>query len=389
MSKNGWKETAFNDMADLIKDGYHPTGSDNFKYIGLEHIDQQSLSLNSVGHSTEVGSNKFRFKGGDILFGKLRPYFRKVYRPRFDGVCSTDIWVVRAKNGIDQGYLFYRMASHEFVDMASSGSSGTRMPRADWNHLKDTRWPVPSLPTQKKIAKILGDLDEKIELNHQMNKTLESIAQAVFKKWFVGFEFPGHEKTKFVNGLPEGWREGTLKEIVVNYDSKRVPLSSRERDDRKGPYPYYGAATIVDYIDDYLFDGIYVLMGEDGTVVAEQGLPVLQYVWGKFWVNIHTHVLQGMNGISTEFIWLLLSQTNVQHIVTGAVQPKISQSNMNDLPVVIPDSDTINKFQMIIEPLFRKYRLNCDELFKLQSIRDSLLPKLMSGEICVNSGRKS
>lgn len=147
----GWEDVVFAEMAELIKDGYKPTGNDDFSYIGLEHIDQQSLSLNSIGHSTEVESNKFAFQSGDILFGKLRPYFRKVYRPRFSGVCSTDIWVVRAKEGMDQGFLFYFMANQDFVDLASSGSSGTRMPRADWNHLKDTLWNIPPIGEQRAI----------------------------------------------------------------------------------------------------------------------------------------------------------------------------------------------------------------------------------------------
>ncbi len=210
----GWEDMPLADMAELIKDGYRPTGSDHLLYIGLEHINQQSLSLNSIGHSTEVESNKFVFQSGDILFGKLRPYFRKVYRPRFNGVCSTDIWVVRAKDDIDQGFLFYFMANRDFVDLASSGSSGTRMPRADWGYLKETSWKKPPINEQRAIAKILSDLDAKIELNHQMNKTLESIAQAIFKQWFVDFEFPGYEKTKFVNGLPEGWREGKFGELT-------------------------------------------------------------------------------------------------------------------------------------------------------------------------------
>jgi type I restriction enzyme, S subunit len=123
----GWDVFEFGKIAELSKEGYLPGKGEELCYIGLEHIDQQTLSLNSVGKSTGVTSIKSIFNGGGILFGKLRPYFRKVYRPNFSGICSTDIWVIRAKPGIDQGYLFYLIASDDFVKRASGGSGGTRM----------------------------------------------------------------------------------------------------------------------------------------------------------------------------------------------------------------------------------------------------------------------
>mgnify|MGYP001346008072 CR=1 FL=1 len=387
MSKNEWKETAFNDMADLIKDGYHPTGSDNFKYIGLEHIDQQSLSLNSVGHSTEVGSNKFRFKGGDILFGKLRPYFRKVYRPRFDGVCSTDIWVVRAKNGIDQGYLFYRMASHEFVDMASSGSSGTRMPRADWNHLKDTRWPVPSLPTQKKIAKILGDLDEKIELNHQMNKTLESIAQAVFKKWFVGFEFPGHEKTKFVNGLPEGWREGTLSEIC-NIIMGQSPPGETYNESGNG-VPFYQGNRDFGYRfpTARVFCSAPTRFADTRDILVSVRAPVgaLNIALEKCCIGRGVAALRMKNHSNGFLFYFLATQDDLWNRFNseGTVFGCLNKSEFNKIDLVIPSDDVLAGFDRFVVSIEAMLWKNEEENRRLSGIRDSLLPKLMSGEVVV------
>jgi len=140
----------------------------------------------------------------------------------------------------------------------------------------------------------------------------------------------------------------------------------------------------MDYIDDYLFDGIYLLMAEDGSVIDESEHPVLQYIWGKFWVNNHAHVLQGKEGIPIEYVYLLLKQTNVKHLVTGAVQPKINQNNMNNLNVVIPPEDIISNFSKLVGCIFEKNRLNSDEITILSQIRDSLLPKLMSGELRVN-----
>lgn len=286
------------------------------------------------------------------------------------------------KDGFSPEFVYYLLLNN--VDYLKQHASGSTFQELSGGTLKNLQFQIPPLPEQLSIAKILSDLDEKIELNQQMNKIIESIAQALFKQWFVEFEFPGYEKTKFIDGLPEGWRTVTFGDISINFDSKRVPLSSRERDDRKGEYPYYGAASIVDYVDDYIFDGVYVLLGEDGTVITDDGFPVLRYVWGKFWVNNYAHVLQGKNDVSTEFIMLLLQQTNIQHIVTGAVQPKINQSNMNNIAVTIPKKALLDEFQQVIKPIYEKFRNNTEETKMLINTRDSLLPKLMSGKVKVS-----
>src|SRR5690606_24389645 len=127
----GWKTYSLGEIAEIRKEQVLPNGKEQ-PYIGLEHIEQQSLRLNGIGSSKDVISNKFKFYSGDILYGKLRPYFRKVYHPKFEGVCSTDIYVIKNKGNVDQGFLYYLIATEEFTNIANSGSSETRMPRADW-----------------------------------------------------------------------------------------------------------------------------------------------------------------------------------------------------------------------------------------------------------------
>lgn len=181
--------------------------------------------------------------------------------------------------------------------------------------------------------------------------------------------------------MPSDWHIGTVSEIIEFYDSKRIPLSSRERANLAKVYPYYGATSVMDYVDRYLFDGIYLLLGEDGTVVDSKGFPILQYVDGRFWVNNHAHIIRGKNGFSVELLYLLLSVTSVQSIVTGAVQPKISQANLNSLPIVIPSRTELHRLDSIIQPIFSQIRNLRIESDKLATIRDNLLPKLMSGEL--------
>lgn len=186
--------------------------------------------------------------------------------------------------------------------------------------------------------------------------------------------------------LPEGWRVGTVGEVVEIHDYKRVPLSGAQRAKmEKRIYPYYGAASLMDYVDEYIFDGVYLLLGEDGTVIDDAGYPILQYVWGQFWVNNHAHILTGRKGFSVESLLLLFKRTPVKSIVTGAVQPKISQANLKSIPIVIPPLLEMEAFNNSIQPLFDQIRQNQDQNKVLASLRDALLPKLMSGEIDVSN----
>lgn len=187
------------------------------------------------------------------------------------------------------------------------------------------------------------------------------------------------------DNLPAGWRVGTIGEIVEIHDSKRIPLSGAQRAKmEKRIYPYYGAASLMDYVDEYIFDGKYLLLGEDGTVVDDAGYPILQYVWGHFWVNNHAHILTGKLGFNVESLLLLFKHTPVKSIVTGAVQPKISQANLRSIQVVIPPLDELDSFNELIRPIFNQIRQNHDQNKALTAMRDALLPKLMSGEVDVS-----
>ena len=296
----------------------------------------------------------------------------------------------------DPYFVYYFLTSKKGMSQFLSNTSQTGVPSiaSPTTTLKSIIVPIPPLKEQKAIAKILFDLDSKIEHNKKMNRTLETIAQAIFKHWFIDFDFPNEEGNPYKSSggemvdselgeIPSKWKIGRLIDLTLNFDSKRVPLSSREREARTGTYPYYGAASLLDFVDSYIFDGIYLLVGEDGTVIDEHGHPILQYVFGRFWVNNHAHVIQGKYPFSTEYVYLLLKQLNVKHIVTGAVQAKINQANLNSITVVMPPADLINVFNRLIEEGFSKLRLNKNEMDSLTELREILLPKLISGKIRV------
>jgi len=290
-------------------------------------------------------------------------------------------------------FVYYLIKSN--VERIKGLGTGTTFAEISGSVVKNLKFFLPDLPTQTAIAEILSSLDDKIELNNKINQELENLAQTLFKRWFIDFEFPNEngEPYKSSGGemveselgeIPKGWEVNKLNDIADCFDNKRIPLSSMERNVRKGNYPYYGAASLMDFIDDYLFDGVYILMGEDGSVTDNKGYPVLQYVFGKFWVNNHAHVLKGRK-ISTELILCLLKNTNISDLVTGAVQPKLNQGNMNKISIPLPqDLLIISDLEKLITDYYNLIRINILEIKELTNLRDTLLPKLISGELEIN-----
>ena len=215
-----------------------------------------------------------------------------------------------------------------------------------------------------------------------INWNLLQQPHALYKSWFVDFEpfLDGGFVESELGMIPRGWKVGKLFDVAEVLDKYRKPLSGQEGDLMDKIYPYYGATSCMDYVDDYLFDGIFPLIGEDGSVVKEDGLPYMQYVWGKLWVNNHAHILQGKNGFSTEMLHVMLSTTNIRHLVTGAVQAKLSQANMQKILVAIPPTTVLDEIRPKFDKLYQLIRKNEDESLRLSQLRDTLLPRLMSGK---------
>lgn len=289
------------------------------------------------------------------------------------GVCS-----LRMKNG-NQDFLFYMMKY--YIPHLLKKESGTVFGSVNRNDINGLEVDIPEdAQVQKKIARYLEMIDDKIELNNTINNNLEQQAKALYKDWFFDFS-----PFSIEGNLPDGWHLGTVGDIIQLHDSKRVPLSGSERDKMEKIYPYYGATSLMDYVDNYLFDGIYLLLGEDGTVVDSLGFPILQYVYGQFWVNNHAHIITGKEGFSVEELYLFFSLTNIKSIVTGAVQQKVSQQNLKKVPAIIPSKEALSAFDDLIQPVFAQIRNLRDENAHLADLRDTLLPRLMSGELDVSN----
>ena len=406
MSFKEWQEVTLADISIGNKGNYGIAASavdysdDLLTYLRITDIsDDGVLNKDGLMSVDDKNAEKYILEPNDIVFARTgnstgRSYF---YDGR-DGKLVYAGFLIKFSldpKKLNPKFMRYYTISSVYKNWVASFSTGSTRGNINAQTYSNMKINLPPRNQQDFLVNILSKLDEKIEVNNQINKTLENMAQAIFKQWFVDFEFPNEDGEPYKSSggemveselgmIPKGWVVKELGDIIELHDSKRVPLSKKEREKREKIYPYYGAASLMDYVDDYIFDGVYVLLGEDGTVINENGNPILQYVWDKFWVNNHAHVVTGRDNISTNFIYVLLKNINVSGAITGAVQLKINQKNLKELKIVLPkDVTMIEEFSELINKSFERIRINSDESSMLINIRDALLPKLMSGEIRV------
>lgn len=389
--KSNWITATIDDVCTVVTDGAHnsPKSVEQGHYMAsVKDFTEFGFDFSNCKQIGEEDYEKLRNQGcvpekNDILVGKDGArYFEDIiiYKQDERPALLSSIAILRADcRKITPEFLYYTLKSPAVrKDVRDNYGSGSAIPRIVLKDFKRMPFSFPSIEEQRKITNLCSAIDAKIQINNAINENLLQQAQALYKDRFVDLK-------PFDGEMPPDWRLGTVSEIIELHDSKRIPLSSRERANLAKIYPYYGATSVMDYVDKYLFDGIYLLLGEDGTVVDSKGFPILQYVEGKFWVNNHAHIITGKNGFTVETLYLLFSLTNVQSIVTGAVQPKISQGNLNKVSVVIPSEAELSAFNSIVQPIFAQIRNLRAENDRLAATRDTLLPRLMSGELDVSN----
>ena len=418
VARNDWRPVSFGKCALLIRDNVSVPEAEDVPYIGLEHIGKETLSLVGYGEASSVTSTKTRFQRGDILFGKLRPYFRKVVRVPFDGICSTDIWVVRATEGVDQGFLHYCMASWPFVDFATAGAEGTRMPRAKWEHVSRYEISLPPLPEQRAIAHILGTLDDKIELNRRMNETLEGMARALFKSWFVDFEpvrakmegrwrrgaslpgMPAELYDLFPDGLvdselgeiPAGWSLALLPELIevnpqrplqkgtvapyldmANMPTRgHVPDSVLERPFRSG-MRFANGDTLIARITPCL---------ENGKTAYVDFLRENEIGWG----STEYIVMKPRPPLPHEFAYFLARSTRfrefaIRNMSGTSGRQRVPVSALSSFSLLSPPAQLTAEFGCTARTLLSQASQAVQESRTLAALRDTLLPKLISGDV--------
>ena len=416
-------EISFGDAAELRVDRIDPRKVPYAKYVGLEHIEPGTLRLSGVGLASDVDSQKQRFQEGDILFGKLRPYFRKVVIAPFDGVCSTDIWVVKPNDGFDRDFIFYWMASAEFIASSTYASEGSRMPRAKWDWVQ--RFKLPYLPEsgQRTLGSTLRTLDLKIEANISKSKTLESIAQTLFRSWFVDFDpvrakmagekpvgmddataalFPDSMEQSELGEIPAGWVVEDLSEHLAVQKGKsyrsadladsRTALVTLKSFKRGGGYRADG---LKPYVGDYKPEQLvspgdlvvaYTDVTQAGDIIGKPAIvepnPAFDVLVASLDVGIVTPRAESVN---KSYLYNLFLQNDFQnHIAShssGTTVLHLSRSAVESFKVPVPSQDVMLAFGRVAEPILQLKRALGIESSSLANLRDSLLPRLISGEL--------
>ena len=274
---------------------------------------------------------------------------------------------------IDETKAYYEFVYYQLVTLYEkmvSLKNGGAQPNLNAAIIKSIEIKLPPLKTQRYIADILSSYDNLIENNQKQIKLLEEAAQRLYKEWFVDLRFPGHENTKIVDGVPEGWSRGLLKELIsVNYgkDHKKAP------DD--GNIPVYGSGGLMRKCNKSLFSGEAVLIPRKGS------LNNIMYVDETFW-TVDTMFYATMKQPHTAvFVYFFVKAFDMYSMNIGAAVPSMTTKILDAMDVVIPDKETLEKFDKCAKTYFNKIKTLQGQNERLKIARDLLLAKLISGEV--------
>ncbi len=380
----------------LHQSDYVPVG---VACIMPQNIGNRTLNKDGIARITERDAqrlSRYIVREHDIVYARRGDVEKHAYISSTDAgsLCGTGCMRVRVKpERAYPLYISFYLNRPESKRWISQHAVGSNMPNLNAEILNDVPIDLPDIDVQKDIANFLENIDRKIQSNCQLCSELEAVAKTLYDYWFVQFDFPDENgkpyrasggemvwNEQLKREVPKGWDITTIGDIAENYDSMRIPLSQNGRETMKGNVPYYGATGVMDYINRHIFEGQYVLIAEDGSVMDKKGNPIVQMIWGKTWVNNHAHVLRGCNGYSNELLYLLLQHIPVVKIMTGSIQKKINQNNLNAHPIPKIPITISQSFCDVVKWMFEKIRVLQIENAELTKFRDWLLPMLMNGQ---------
>ena len=381
--KSNWTTTTIDDVCSLVTDGAHnsPKSVEKGYYMAsVKDFTEYGFDFSNCRQISEEDYEKLRKQGcvpqkDDVLVGKDGArYFEDIiiYRQDEQPALLSSIAILRANcKKIMPEFLYYTLKTPAIKkDVRDNYGSGSAIPRVVLKDFKRMPFSYPDIDEQRKITAVCSVIDAKIQVNNAINKNLYEQMLSIFNN---------ARRTS-------AWNKHKLGDVLIFFDNLRKPLSSIQREKMAHIYPYYGAASIVDYVEDYLFDGTYILISEDGANVIDSfGHPLTQYTYEKFWVNNHAHIVKGSNGYSEALVYAMLGTLNMQSIVTGAAQPKINQANLRNFEAVLPESEEAQVLSKLLNPMLQQMLHHDQENEKLSELRDILLPQLMSGALDVSA----
>lgn len=376
-SPKNWKTTTLDQVIDLIGGGTPKTGVDEYwngdiPWLSVVDFNNDSRWVSDAEKKiTEIGlknSSTKLLEKGDIIIsarGTVGALAQLTKPMTFNQSC----YGIRAKENIDQDFIFYLLKfSIPSLVKNVHGAVFDTLTRESFSHV-EVKIPE-SLDDQREIAAILGSLDDKIELLRRENKTLESIAQALFREWFVEFRFPGYQDVKMVDGVPEGWKVGKLGEVCkINY-GKNLPTDKLS----KSGYPVFGGNGLIGFHDKYIYEEQKVLVSCRGEASGKINISDPY----SFVTNNSLILEQDEKQISFEYLKYMSLFTSYYDYVTGSAQPQITIDSLQICPILVPDKKTIDLFSYSVKPIQGKLLNNAKEIQTLSRLRDDLLNKIFN-----------
>ena len=363
--------------------------SDLYTYLRITDInDDGTLNKEGLMSVNNPNSYKYILKSNDIVFARTgnstgRSYF-------YDGSLGDIVYAgFLIKFSLDPQkvnpkYMKYYTLSKEYRDWVKSFSTGSTRGNINAKTYGEMKINLPSREQQNYTVEVLSSLDKKIELNNEMNKTLEEMAQALFKRWFVDFEFPNEEGKHYKSSggemvesemgmIPKGWHVGCLADLVnIKYGKDHKKLED-------GDIPVYGSGGIMRYVNKSLYEKESVLIPRKGT------LNNVMYVNQPFW-SVDTMFFTEMKLPNiAKFVYQFVKSKDLAKMNMGSAVPSMTTSILNSMKIVIPDKMNLQKFNEIVSTFYDKIEFNDNNTKNLIKVRDSLLPKLMNGEININN----
>lgn len=375
------------DICEYAKGKVSVSSLDRTTYISTENMLPNKGGVVEAANLPSMVQTQ-AFEKNDVLVSNIRPYFKKIWYADKNGGCSNDVLVFRAKKGVDPEYLYYVLANNAFFEYSMATSKGTKMPRGDKKALMEFKVPEYDTRTQRKIANVLGPLDKKIKINNMINKNLEQQAQATFKSWFVDFE-------PFGGIQPNDWNEVLLgsitslisRGIAPKYvdESEQIIINQKCIRNHSIDLSLSRTHTPKTVNEKWLQYGD-ILINSTGTGTLGRVAQVL-FEPKNLTVDSHVTIVRPAQDVYIFYLglWGTSHELEIEALHTGSTgQTELPRERVKTMPLLLPDEKTLQKFNAIISSIAVYSEKNQAENRALVLMRDTLLPKFMSGELDIS-----
>ena len=335
-------------------------------------ISEESIARVDKTHVERLCRHKIEV--GDILYSRRGDVGRCAYVTKKEEgwLCGTGcLRVTIDSEKADSRFVFFQLQHPDTVGWVEKHAVGATMLNLNTTILSSVPIRLPALEIQKRIADILSAYDDLIENNQKQIKLLEEAAQRLYKEWFVDLRFPGHENTKIVDGVPEGWSRTNINEILTFH--RGYDLTKNEM--KAGRYPVVGSTTVIGYHNEFKIKGPGIVTGRSGS------LGKYQFIWDNFWPHNTSLYISDYKDHNIFFVYSLLQTVDFASLNNGGAIPTLNRNVLSNIEVIEPTDELQEMFAKIAEPQYQKIKNLEKQNNQLKMARDALLPKLMSGEV--------